>query len=45
MKTEEIKKLEKAKVLIKFAVMTTVYLGGVAGLILDTYKNSLRSRP
>lgn len=45
MKTDELRKLERTKTLIKFAVMTVVYLGGVAGLVLDMRKSSLRSRP
>jgi hypothetical protein len=45
MKTDELRKLERTKALIKFAVMTIVYLGGVAGLALDMRKSSLRGRP
>jgi hypothetical protein len=45
MKTDELKELERTKALIKFTVMTVVYLGGVIGLVLDMRKSSLRSRP
>ena len=45
MKTDELKELERTKALIKFTVMTVVYLGGVIGLVIDMRKSSLRSRP